>query len=101
MPSNKPVFTTNLEQWRRELAAELRRDVTFEEIASGAGVAYSTVIKHTSHTYRRPDYATAAAICAYFNKLSKTQRTPLEYFEASYEEEEGESEDERVAVMAL
>lgn len=75
------AYKTNLEQWKRELSAELKRDVTYEEIASGTDLAYSTLQKHVSHAFRRPDLATASRICAFFNEKSvRKNRTPVEYF---------------------
>ena len=80
MKKKPPEFSTQLEQGKRELSAELQRDVSYEEIAKKTELAYSTLLKHVSHIYRRPDYAIASAICDFFNSLSKKTRTPLEYF---------------------
>lgn len=80
-------YVTRLEQWKRELSAELERDVTYEEIAAEAGVGYSTLMKHVNHKFSRPDYGTAARICRFFNERSKASRTPLDYFEEAPEGE--------------
>lgn len=85
MGQARPTYKTNLEQWKRELSAELGRDVTYEDIAQDTNVSYSTLMKHARFKFRRPDYATAAAICDFFNKRSSTRRTPLEYFEEASE----------------
>ncbi|HML22065.1 MAG TPA: hypothetical protein PKD09_10465 [Aggregatilinea sp.] len=74
------TYETGLEQWKRELSAELGQDVTYEQIAAETELSYSTLMKHARAQFRRPDYATAARICEFFNKRSKKQRTPLEYF---------------------
>ena len=86
----KVTYGTRLEQWKRELSAELERDVTYEEIAQETDLAYSTLQKHVSHRFRRPDFATAAIICSFFNERSTAnrKRSPLDYFVAV---EEGEA----------
>lgn len=75
-------YATNLEQWKRELSAELGRDVTSEEIAKETGLAYSTVIKHGGHVFLRPETDIAAKIVDFFNERSKKKkdRTTLDYF---------------------
>jgi len=73
-------YETQLEQWKRELSAELGRDVTYAEISEATGLAESTLWKHANHMFRRPDYGTAARICDFFNANSSKTRTPLHYF---------------------
>lgn len=80
MPRRKPKYTTELEQWKRELCAELGRDITYGDISEGTGLNYSTLMKHVSHEFVRPDYGAASRICAYFNRYSARTRTPLQYF---------------------
>jgi hypothetical protein len=87
MPKKTRRYVTMLEQWKRELSAELGRDVTYEEIAEKTNLSYSTLMKHTNHQFTRPDYGTAAKICEFFNGLSAMGRTPLDYFQ---EEDEGQ-----------
>lgn len=76
------MYKTRLEKWKLELSAELGRSVTYEEIAKDTGVAYSTLQKHVGHVFSRPDFATAARICEFFNRASakRSNRTPLDYF---------------------
>lgn len=83
-------YKTQIEQWKRELSAELRRDVTYEEIAAETGLSYSTLMKHANHVFKRPDYGTAARICDFFNARSQKERTPLHYFLEVTEDEQGE-----------
>lgn len=90
----KVKFVTRLEQWKRELSAELERDVTYEEIAEHIDVGYSTLMKHVSHRYSQPDMGTASRICRFFNERSTKHRTPLDYFQ---EVDQGE----RVAEFAV
>jgi len=78
--ARKRGYATNLEQWKRELSAELQRDVTSEEIARETGLAYSTVIKHGGHVFSRPETDTAARIVDFFNERSEKKRTTLDYF---------------------
>lgn len=73
-------YETRLEQWKRELSAELERNVTYAEIAEATGLSESTLWKHATHLFKRPDYGTAARICDFFNALSSKTRTPLQYF---------------------
>lgn len=82
MAGKAPKYKACLEQWKRELSAELQRDVTYDEIARRTGIGYSTLMKHSSrHLYARPDYAIAARICAFFNALSGDTRAIDSYFE--------------------
>lgn len=85
----KPGYKTQLDQWKRELSAELHRDISYEEIAEATGLSYSTLIKHRSHSFTRPDLATAAKIVAYFNEKSDTPRSTMEYFVEESEEGQG------------
>ncbi len=85
MPKKTRRYVTKLEQWKRELSAELGRDVTYEEIAAETVLSYSTLMKHTNHKFTRPDYGTAAKICEFFNERSAKMRTPLEYFQVDDE----------------
>ena len=78
------TYKTKLADWKKMLEEELDRRVLWDEVERGTGIAYSTLQKHQSHTYTRPDFATAAKICEFFSKTSKrTLRkvTPLDYFE--------------------
>jgi len=78
---SNPIYKTRIKQWKRELSAELERNVTYDEIAEATGIAYSTLLKHANHEFVRPDYGTAARICKFFNERSLFMRTPLDYFE--------------------
>lgn len=75
------VYKTQLDQWRRELSAELHADITLKEIARETGISYAGVHKHATQTFIRPDYSIAARICDWFNANSnKVVRTPSDYF---------------------
>jgi hypothetical protein len=92
----EPSYKTKLKEWKADLEAELRRKITWREIAEGSGVVYSTLQKHVNHEFQRPDYATASKISAWFNSMSKAKRkwTPLDYFflVSSEEDDPGQRE---------
>lgn len=77
------MYKTKLKEWKSDLEGELRRRVSWREIAANSGVAYSTLLKHAVYEFERPDYAIADMLSMWFNDMSKAKRkwTPMDYFE--------------------
>ena len=75
------MYRTRLTEWKAELEAELRRPVTWEQIARDTGLSYNTLQKHKGHVYARPDFDVARRIADWFNANSRLRmKSPLDYF---------------------
>jgi hypothetical protein len=86
--SDEIEYRTALAQWKAELEEQLDRRVQWYEVEKGTGIAYSTLQKHVTHRFKRPDYAIAERIAAWFSKMSRSKRkyTAHGYYEKVVDE---------------
>lgn len=59
-------YRTRLNQLRREKSAKEEREITYQEIAAEAGIAYSTIQRYAHGVVARPDYTVLASLASYF-----------------------------------
>ncbi len=85
-------YRTRLNQLKREKSARDEREITYQEIADAAGIAYSTIQRYAHDVVPRPDYTVLASLSAYFG-------IPVEQLVIAVEEDENSGE--LVAVAAV
>ncbi len=59
--------TVDLKQFKREVEAQLRRDITWAEIREATGLAQSTVNRLMNDKNQRVDLSAVDRLCKFFN----------------------------------